>query len=50
MAGELKKEICCRDNCELCRLLNDLFAEPGVNDVVSILNGKYDKYEELFHH
>ena len=50
MTGELKDEMCGRSNCEICQLLNELFAEPRLKSEVNLIFGKFDKYARLFNH
>lgn len=50
MTGELTKEMCGRNDCEICQLLNELFTEPKIKSEMNLIFGKYDKYARLFNH
>jgi len=48
MTGEIKDEMCGRNNCEICLLLNELFKEP-LNEIKPI-SEKFSKYARLYYH
>ena len=49
MTGEIHEEMCGREYCEICELLNDLFSKLEIYNI-SILSKQWEKYGKLFYH
>lgn len=50
LTGEIKEEMCGKDNCELCQLLNEFLSEPRIKNEFSLITRRYEKYGKLFYH